>query len=462
VLQDWTYDPLLDRPNDTHDYGRGTSATYTYDAFDRVATEDDKSSGGTRHSDFDYLGLSDRVSQERHSGRDSDTKDFSYDAWGDVVGMKQTGTNAGQYTFGYDEHGSVSQLIDQAGQAKAAYGYTPYGDQDKQETVGDTTPDNPLNPYRYDEKRFDPGSGTLDMGARRFDPATGRFLQADLYKGALDDLDLATDPLTSNRYSLAGGNPINFVEIDGHWPDFVDHAIDKVKKVAKGAIHAVAGAARYCLGSGARTCATIAGTVALASTGVGLAAGVAGAATLATAATATATTASLTSSALSFNSYRRTGSKMDLVNGALGLADAGALGSATVSSARTLSRTKGIRRLMDESPREFDKVGIGRFAKRSQAGQHDYADDAQRAANRGFLREDGCHTCGVRSGSAVADHQPARALNEYAGGRWVRKPYRFYPQCRACSNEQGTQVKRLLERARARSWQRRLRDLWYR
>lgn len=54
------------------------------------------------------------------------------------------------------------------------------------------------------------------MGARRFGPSN-RFLQEDRYAEALSDPDLSTDPLTSNRYSLAGGNPANFVEVDGHF-----------------------------------------------------------------------------------------------------------------------------------------------------------------------------------------------------------------------------------------------------
>ncbi|MDQ1008818.1 hypothetical protein QFZ82_003303 [Streptomyces sp. V4I23] len=36
------------------------------------------------------------------------------------------------------------------------------------------------------------------------------------YGGALDDMGLATDPYTGNRYAFAGGNPISFVELDGH------------------------------------------------------------------------------------------------------------------------------------------------------------------------------------------------------------------------------------------------------
>ncbi len=38
----------------------------------------------------------------------------------------------------------------------------------------------------------------------------------DQYQGALADLTLSADPLTQNRYNLAGGNPLSAVEYDGH------------------------------------------------------------------------------------------------------------------------------------------------------------------------------------------------------------------------------------------------------
>jgi RHS repeat-associated protein len=60
------------------------------------------------------------------------------------------------------------------------------------------------------------GAGGYDMGARRFGPDIGSFLQQDQFYGALADLGLALDPLTQNRYALAGGNPISYVEWDGH------------------------------------------------------------------------------------------------------------------------------------------------------------------------------------------------------------------------------------------------------
>jgi RHS repeat-associated protein len=107
---------------------------------------------------------------------------------------------------------------------QASYGYDPYGGEDatltKELKQGSTTvitdPDDPLNAYRYTGKREDTGSGTLDMGARRFAPDIGRFISSDFYTDALADIGLSTDPLAQNRYALAGGNPVGYIEVDGH------------------------------------------------------------------------------------------------------------------------------------------------------------------------------------------------------------------------------------------------------
>ena len=37
-----------------------------------------------------------------------------------------------------------------------------------------------------------------------------------MFEFSLGDLRLSTDPLSQNRYALAGGNPVSNVEIDGH------------------------------------------------------------------------------------------------------------------------------------------------------------------------------------------------------------------------------------------------------
>ena len=230
LLQDYAYDPL-ERLISVTGYSGGTktdSAEYSYDALDRVTSQKESHGiGGTsatsRTTDFSHLGLSNLVTREDVSGDSkSASKTYSYDAYGHRISMTDDPKDQTKpdetYTYAYDVHGSVSMLLDKAGTVKASYGYTAYGEKDgalTNEGAGVDDKD-PLNAYRYTAKRFDSGSGTLDMGARRFAPDTGRFLQDDVYRGALSNLALATDPLTQNRYSLAGGNPLSFVEVDGH------------------------------------------------------------------------------------------------------------------------------------------------------------------------------------------------------------------------------------------------------
>jgi hypothetical protein len=57
----------------------------------------------------------------------------------------------------------------------------------------------------------------LDMGARNFQPFVGGFFQQDYLLGAAADLGLSADPVNSNRYALAGGNPVTYSEVDGHY-----------------------------------------------------------------------------------------------------------------------------------------------------------------------------------------------------------------------------------------------------
>jgi RHS repeat-associated protein len=119
--------------------------------------------------------------------------------------------------------GDVEAVTDTAGNTRDTYGYTAYGKDDNQQFTGADKPD-PANPdkpqdnvYRFNAKRWDAAAGTYDMGFRDYDPGLNRYLTRDLYNGALADMNLATDPFTGNRYAFGGGNPVSFIEIDGHW-----------------------------------------------------------------------------------------------------------------------------------------------------------------------------------------------------------------------------------------------------
>ncbi|HEY2940450.1 MAG TPA: DNRLRE domain-containing protein [Gaiellaceae bacterium] len=243
VLSDNNYDQL-NRLTRACTYASGQSkdtAAYVYDALGRPISETARrgATGTPRTTTFGYLGMSNLVSTENvktSSGSVVTDRSYTYDAFGHRISLTNAPgpaapTNnpihtAGTFTYAYDVHGSVSALIDENGSnsAVATYGYTPYGQPDPALTSADTgaagqTADgeDALNPYRYSAKRLDPGSGTYDMGARRFGPDTSRFLQQDLYRGALDDLSLTLDPLSGNRYALASGNPVGYAEGDGHW-----------------------------------------------------------------------------------------------------------------------------------------------------------------------------------------------------------------------------------------------------
>ena len=232
LLADYSYD-YLDRLSTFRAFTGGTqtdSGEYTHDALDRVITQTETHPAfptTPRTTTFSYFGLTAQQTREVQTNSTGTlaAKDYSYDPAGRRLTMTNTPFVGGvaqaptTYTYGYDTHGSTSQLLDPNGATKASYGYRAYGDADTDLTKGDTDAVNPFNPFRYSAKRTDTGSKTIDMGARRFGPDIGRFLNQDVFHGALANLGLSTDPLTNNRYALAAGNPISYIEWDGHLAD---------------------------------------------------------------------------------------------------------------------------------------------------------------------------------------------------------------------------------------------------
>ena len=251
TVTDYGYD-YLNHLTSSRTFAGGTpsdTTLYDYDALGRPVQEQQRKGvegvGIWRTTELAYLGLTDQLAQEdQFEGKELDAtgsptgdhvtaKTYSYDPFGRRVTLTndpETPTEdtangrQGTFTYGYDAHGSVSLLLDEDGGVQASYGYDAYGASVEGLTKGDNEPadshvgpDDTLNPYRYSGKRQDSLSKTYDMGARRYDTG-GRFLQQDLYLGSLANLTLSVDPLTQNRYALAGGNPVGYLESDGHAP----------------------------------------------------------------------------------------------------------------------------------------------------------------------------------------------------------------------------------------------------
>jgi RHS repeat-associated protein len=204
----------------------GGTTRYSYDPLDRTATRTTGAgTAGEKTTTFNYLGLTSEVLDEEVAGKVA--RSYQYSPWGERLSQTTaTGTGAGEPAYyGYNAHADVETLTDASGDTKATYGYTAYGRNDDGQFTGIDKPDaadpakEPYNPYRFNAKRWDQGTGEYDMGFRDYSPALNRFLTRDMYNGALADLNLTTNPFTGNRYAFGGGNPITNIELDGHIPD---------------------------------------------------------------------------------------------------------------------------------------------------------------------------------------------------------------------------------------------------
>ncbi|WP_149824173.1 RHS repeat-associated core domain-containing protein [Streptomyces tailanensis] len=240
TIQKYRYDGF-DRPASIT-AGSGDSAKttrMTYDAFDRTVKEAVGSGDDAKTTLFTYLGITTHSLKEEVT--DEGVTSFQYASWGQKLTQIKDEEDKDPETtqYLYHPHGDVEALTDKDGDTKTTYGYTAYGKNDTAQFTGADKPgsggepEDPYNSYRFNGKRYDTTSGTYDMGFRTYDPGLNRFLTRDMYGGALADMSLTTDPFTGNRYAFAGGNPISFIEIDGHlfglsWSDIGHAALDVV------------------------------------------------------------------------------------------------------------------------------------------------------------------------------------------------------------------------------------------
>ncbi|MGW2052817.1 golvesin C-terminal-like domain-containing protein [Streptomyces sp. NPDC001840] len=203
--------------------GAGAQTTaYLFDPFDRTVSQ---TTSGTeaKTTAFTYLGLDSTLLRETVDGKTD--KDYQYLAGGRrATQITHKDGGAREYSqYVTSPRGDIEAITKEDGRTRATYGYTAYGNADAAQTTGADKPDSgggtsagAYNAFRFNSSRWDGASGTYDMGFRNYDPGLNRFLTRDSYSGALADMSLATDPFTGNRYAFAGGNPITFVEIDGH------------------------------------------------------------------------------------------------------------------------------------------------------------------------------------------------------------------------------------------------------
>jgi RHS repeat-associated protein len=178
----------------------------------------------------------------------------------------------GMFFLHPDHLGSINMITDGFGNVitggnnggKSSINYKPYGEINRTDSSG---PD--ITKFKYTGQEEDKESGLLYYKARYYDPAIGRFLQAD-------SVVMPENLYGMNRYMYVDGNPVKYVDPSGN-SFFKNFATALLAPFTLPTIAATAiGAAGAAIGAGLVGAATALGTAGIAA-GAGIGAGLVGA-----------------------------------------------------------------------------------------------------------------------------------------------------------------------------------------
>ena len=194
----------------------GRTSAYRYDA-DGIRTY--KKVGSVAH---EYRTLNGKVVYEKiGSGSTAKIMVFSYDAQGRPFAVKYSANNGGSYmTYFYalNQQGDVvkifrplpsrdsnGNLIGLTKAVYATYTYDAWGNILSQSGSMAST-----NPLRYRGYYYDSETGFYYLQSRYYDPATRRFINADVYSSTD-----TSDAVSCNMFAYCNNNPVNDRDDDG-------------------------------------------------------------------------------------------------------------------------------------------------------------------------------------------------------------------------------------------------------
>ncbi|MBC6315664.1 DNRLRE domain-containing protein [Listeria grandensis] len=108
--------------------------------------------------------------------------------------------------YHYNAHGDVVALTNEAGDTVAEYSYDAWGNVLQ---VAETTSEAKQNPFGYAGYTYDKEIGMYYLMARYYEPEQGTFISYDPEPGDEDD------PQTMNGYNYANNNPVMYLDPDG-------------------------------------------------------------------------------------------------------------------------------------------------------------------------------------------------------------------------------------------------------
>lgn len=184
---------------------------------------------GVRHN---YTYASGLLQRESYSQNGTDyTLDFLYDLNNRPYMLyltTKTGstTTSRPYYYILNLQGDVVHLVNTAGKAIASYAYDPYGAiLTKSGEFAD------LNPIRYRGYYYDTETGFYYLQSRYYDPALGRFINADRYAST------GQEYIGYNMFAYCGNNPVTRDARNG---EFWHIVVGAIAGVVVGAVTKVA------------------------------------------------------------------------------------------------------------------------------------------------------------------------------------------------------------------------------
>jgi RHS repeat-associated protein len=165
----------------------GVALTFGYDGHGRRVSRTVNGSANRTDFWYDMTGLT----------RETGAYDATYLRDPDGLLLSKFGSSISNY--GRNRLGSITMMTDSTQTVVRTYKYDPWG-----ETLATTG--TVYNPFRYAGSYQDVDTSLYQMGARYYQPGSGRFTQLD---------PLPSSVVTLNRYAYAGCNPTNFIDPSG-------------------------------------------------------------------------------------------------------------------------------------------------------------------------------------------------------------------------------------------------------
>ena len=176
-----------------------TSITYQYDA---NGLRYKKIVNGVEHT---YYYMGDKL--VRLTIGDTTIMDFTYDQNGQPYSVTYNGTKA---YYVLNQQGDVVRIVTAGGASRGVYYYDAWGN------ILYNTDNDFLNynPLRYRGYVYDTESQLYYCQSRYYDPALGRFLNADALASTGQGI------LGNNMFAYCNNNPVNLIDCAGNSPDF--------------------------------------------------------------------------------------------------------------------------------------------------------------------------------------------------------------------------------------------------